>query len=404
MANIFSKLFKKDKDKKDEIIEQGEERLSDDEIEAMLLQDEDAILNDEVEVEEVQEEKYKDIEENLDIKNNEAVRDIEMPYDSVEDEQDVVVEENYESKKEEKVSFFKKLKDGLFKTRKNITEKINDVLANFRTIDEDLFDELEEILITADVGVETTMRILDDLRKKIKLDNIKEPMMIKELLKEEMLHILGEQAEMIGHHTPEVILVIGVNGVGKTTSIGKIASRFKSSGKKVLLAAGDTFRAAASEQLEVWGNRSGVDIIKHQEGADPAAVIFDAINAAKSRKTEILICDTAGRLHNKKNLMEELKKIFRVIEREYPEAHKEVLLVLDATTGQNAISQAKIFKEAANITGIVLTKLDGTAKGGIVIAIKSELDIPVKLVGVGEKINDLQDFVPQDFINALFAD
>ncbi len=404
MPNFFSKLFKKDKEKDnaEEIVDQGEENLSDEEIEAMLLEEEDIDLKEADAPNIAEEEDRNELQEETKENIQNPIVDDELPYQNEKEQEDEQEQEVIEE--EEKVSFFKKLKDGLFKTRKNITEKINDVLSNFRTIDEDLFDELEEILITADVGVETTMRILDDLRKKIKLENIKDPLMIKGLLKQEMLQILGTEAEMIGQHSPGIILVIGVNGVGKTTSIGKIASKLKSSGKKVLLAAGDTFRAAASEQLEVWGNRSGVDIIKHQEGADPAAVIFDAINAAKSRKTDVLICDTAGRLHNKKNLMEELKKIFRVIEREYPEAHKEVLLVLDATTGQNAISQAKIFKEAASITGIVLTKLDGTAKGGIVIAIKSELDIPVKLVGVGEKINDLQNFVPEDFINALFEE
>jgi fused signal recognition particle receptor len=271
-------------------------------------------------------------------------------------------------------------------------------------VDEELFDELEEILITSDVGVETSLKILDSLRLKIKQQNIKDPMEIKGLLKQEMVEILGSATEAIGSHSPEVILIIGVNGVGKTTSIGKISSKLKKSGKKVLIAAADTFRAAAIDQVEVWGKRAGVEVIKHQEGSDPAAVIFDAINAAKSRKTDVLICDTAGRLHNKKNLMEELRKIFKVIDREYPEAHKEVMLVLDATTGQNAISQAKLFKEVANITGIILTKLDGTAKGGIVIGIKSELDIPVKLIGVGEKVNDLQEFIPEDFVNALFAE
>ena len=269
-------------------------------------------------------------------------------------------------------------------------------------MDEELFEELEEILITSDVGVSTTMMILDKLRSRVKEQNIKDPSEVKELLKQEILAIMGESTERLGERTPVVILVIGVNGVGKTTSIGKIASKMKKSGKKVIIAAADTFRAAAIDQLEIWGKRIGVDVIKHQEGADPAAVIFDAINSAKSKKADILICDTAGRLHNKKNLMEELKKISRIIEREYPEAYRETLLVLDATTGQNAISQAKLFKEAADINGLVLTKLDGTAKGGIIIAIKSELDIPVKLIGVGEKVNDLQEFSASDFVNALF--
>lgn len=371
MASFISKLFKKDKEEQDEVLSASEEQLSDEEIEQILI---DEQMNDEESVQE------------LEIS--------EIQADSMEKEEE----------QEEKIPFFTKLKDGLFNTRKSITDKINDTLLKFKTVDEDLFDELEEILITSDVGVETTMKILDDLRLKVKQENIKEPMQIKLLLKQEMLDVLGKASEPIGAHLPEIILVIGVNGVGKTTSIGKISSRLKKSGKKVLIAAADTFRAAAIDQLEVWGKRAGVDVIKHQEGSDPAAVIYDAINAAKSRKTDVLICDTAGRLHNKKNLMEELRKISRVVEREYPEAHKEVLLVLDATTGQNAVSQAKIFKEVSDITGIILTKLDGTAKGGIVISVKTELDIPVKLVGVGEKVDDLQEFIPEDFVNALFAE
>lgn len=299
---------------------------------------------------------------------------------------------------------FKKLKDGLFKTRNNITDRINSVLSSFKTIDEDLFDELEEILITSDVGVETTMKLLEGIKKEVKEQKINDPKAVIELLKQEVLRVMSKDVTPVSNEYPQIIVVIGVNGVGKTTSVGKIANRYKQAGKKVLIAAADTFRAAAIEQLEVWSNRVGADIIKHQEGADPAAIIFDAISAAKSRKTDVIICDTAGRLHNKKNLMEELKKIFRIIDREYPEAHREVYLVLDATTGQNAIIQAKVFKEAADITGIVLTKLDGTAKGGIVIAIKSELNVPVRLVGVGEKIDDLQDFDPVDFANAIFPE
>lgn len=301
-------------------------------------------------------------------------------------------------------NFFAKLKDGLFKTRKNITDKINAVFSSFKTIDDDMFDELEEILITSDIGVETSMNIINRIKERVKKEKINDPFKIIDLLKAEIMDIFEYKVESMENVSPQVIVVIGVNGVGKTTTVGKIAYRFKKAGKKVLIAAADTFRAAAMEQLEVWGNRVGVDIIKHQEGADPAAVIYDAINSAKSRKTDVIICDTAGRLHNKKNLMEELKKIFRVIEREYPEAHREVLLVLDATTGQNAIVQAKVFKEATDISGIVLTKLDGTAKGGIIIAIKSELGIPVKLIGVGEQIDDLQDFQPEDFVNALFSE
>lgn len=301
-------------------------------------------------------------------------------------------------------SFFSRLRNGLEKTRNNISGKINDVLSGFRTVDEELFEELEEVLITSDVGVKTTLLILGSLREKVKEQNIKIPSDIKGLLKQEILAIMEGSVEKIGEKTPAVILVIGVNGVGKTTSIGKMASKLKESGKKVIIAAADTFRAAAIDQLEIWGRKAGVDLVKHQEGSDPAAVIYDAICSAKSKKADVLICDTAGRLHNKKNLMDELKKISGVIEREYPEAHKETLLVLDATTGQNAISQAKLFKEVSDISGLVLTKLDGTAKGGIAIAIKSELDIPVKLIGVGEKLNDLQEFEAKDFINALFEE
>lgn len=390
MAGFFNKLFKRDKEEKDDELLESEEQLSDEEIEQMLMEEQESEDTQEHEAAEAQEQEP------------EAV---EQEYEEEAEENREEVEEAFEEEEEgPKKSFFSKLKDGLFNTRKSITDKINDVLTSFKAVDEELFDELEEILITSDVGVETTMRILDDLRLKVKQQNVKDPMEVKGLLKQEMLEVLGEASQPIGTHSPEIILVIGVNGVGKTTSIGKISSRLKKSGKKVLVAAADTFRAAAIDQLEVWGKRAGVDVIKHQEGSDPAAVIFDAISAAKSRKTDVLICDTAGRLHNKKNLMEELRKIFKVIEREYPEAHKEVLLVLDATTGQNAVSQAKIFKEVADITGIVLTKLDGTAKGGIVIGIKSELDIPVKLVGVGEKVDDLQEFIPEDFVNALFAE
>lgn len=302
------------------------------------------------------------------------------------------------------MGFFDRLKEGLQKTRKGITEKIDKVLVSFGKIDDDLFDELEEILITSDVGIETTLRIISDIKKKVKEQKVIDPLAVKGLLKEELVEILKEDNSSINTETsPAVIIVIGVNGVGKTTSIGKIANLMKQSGKKVILAAGDTFRAAAIDQLEIWSNKVGVDIIKQSEGSDPAAVIFDAVQAAKARKADVLICDTAGRLHTKKNLMEELKKIARVLDRELPGSSRETLLVLDATTGQNAISQAKTFSESTEISGIVLTKLDGTAKGGIVIAIKSELNIPVKLIGVGEKMEDLQKFDPNEFVEALFA-
>lgn len=305
----------------------------------------------------------------------------------------------------EKKGFFAKLKEGLNKTRNSILGGVDSVLGAFTKIDEDLFEELEEILIMADLGVETTMSIIENLRKRVKKEGVTDPSKIKGMLAEEITSILTEGTEDDYElNTPAVLLVIGVNGVGKTTTIGKLCSNLKSDGKSVLLAAADTFRAAAIDQLEVWGKRSGTDIIKHEENSDPAAVVFDAVNAAKNRKTDVLICDTAGRLHNKKNLMEELKKISKVIEREYPQANRETYLVLDATTGQNALQQAKLFKEVADITGIVLTKLDGTAKGGIVVAIKNELKIPVRYIGVGEGIGDLQKFNAENFAKALFGD
>lgn len=301
---------------------------------------------------------------------------------------------------------FKRLKDGLFKTKKGITDRVDNLLKLYKKIDEDLFEELEEILITADIGVQTTMEIVDDLRDRVREEKISEPVQIKKMLMEKLKDILEKlpDSQINIEPPPAIILVVGVNGVGKTTSIAKMAHRFKNKGKKVLLAAGDTFRAAAIDQLKIWGDRVDVDVIRHQEGADPAAVIYDAIHAAKARDIDVLICDTAGRLHNKKNLMNELGKIFNIVDREYGDASKEILLVLDATTGQNAIQQAKIFKEVAQITGLVLTKLDGTAKGGIVIGISKELDIPVKFIGVGEQIEDLQEFDPETFIKAIFGD
>lgn len=304
---------------------------------------------------------------------------------------------------EEKKGFFKRLVSGLAKTRDNIVSGFESIFSAFSSIDDDFYEELEEILIMGDIGVATTEKIITDLKLKVKEQKIKEPAECKQLLmdsiKEQMN--LGETAYEYENKT-SVLLVIGVNGVGKTTSIGKLAGQFKTEGKKVVLAAADTFRAAAIEQLAEWANRSGADIISSKEGADPASVIFDAAQAAKARKADLLICDTAGRLHNKKNLMEELKKINRILDKEYPEAYRENLIVLDATTGQNALVQAKQFMEAADITGIILTKMDGTAKGGIAVAIQAELGIPVKYIGVGEKIEDLQKFDSDTFVNALF--
>jgi fused signal recognition particle receptor len=299
--------------------------------------------------------------------------------------------------------FFDKLKDGLTKTRNSITEKVSEVLNLAITIDDELYEELEEILITSDIGVETSIYVIEKLKKKVKEDKVKDPAGIRPCLKEVIIDILGEnENSAMPIVVPKVLLIIGVNGVGKTTSIGKIAATLKAEKYKVLIAAADTFRAAAIDQLEVWSSRACVELVKHQEGSDPAAVVFDAIQAAKARKVDVLICDTAGRLHNKKNLMDELGKINRVIKREYSEANMETLLVLDATTGQNGVEQAKQFMDICPIDGIILTKLDGTAKGGIVISIKKQLNIPVKYIGVGEGIDDLQEFSSRDFVEALF--
>ena len=304
---------------------------------------------------------------------------------------------------EGKKGFFGRLVEGLAKTRSNIVSGIDSIFSGFSAIDDDFYEEIEETLIMGDLGIQTTMSIVEDLRAKVKEQHIKEPEECKELLinsiKAQM--DLGENAYEF-EHKKSVVLVIGVNGVGKTTSVGKLAGQLKDSGHKVILAAADTFRAAAIEQLTEWAGRAGVDIIAQQEGSDPAAVIDDAVAAAKSRKADVLICDTAGRLHNKKNLMEELRKINRIIDKEYGDAYRETLVVLDGTTGQNALAQARQFMEVADITGIILTKLDGTAKGGIAVAIQSELGLPVKYVGIGEKIEDLQKFNADDFVNALF--
>ena len=304
---------------------------------------------------------------------------------------------------EEKKGFFKRLVEGLTKTRNNLVSGIDSIFSVFSSIDDDFYDEIEEILIMGDLGINATTSIIEDLKRKVKEQHIKDPAECKELLiesiKEEMN--VGETAYEFENRT-SVVLVIGVNGVGKTTSIGKLAGKLKDQGKKVVLAAADTFRAAAGEQLVSWANRAGVEIISGQEGSDPGAVVYDAIQAAKARHADVLLVDTAGRLHNKKNLMAELGKLNRIIEKEYPEAYRETLVVLDGTTGQNALAQAKEFKEVADITGIILTKLDGTAKGGIAVAIHSELGIPVKYIGVGESIDDLQKFDANQFVNALF--
>lgn len=404
---MFKKWFKKKDglEEENQVVEEQvvEEQPGDDQpieeesIEEASLQEEPSAQQvEEVQVEEVQVEEEVQLEEAL-------LEEVQPVEEQVEEERvEIETLEAEEPAAEKQGGFFTKLIKGLDKTRKNITDKIDNLVNNYGEIDDELFEELEEILITADIGMTTTMRLIEELREELVKRKITDVAMVKHVLRDVMAMNLNTVEETaLNTKTPSVILVIGVNGAGKTTSIGKIANLIKSEGKSVLLAAADTFRAGAIEQLIVWGKRSGIEVIAQSEGSDPAAVVFDAVQAAKARKTDVLICDTAGRLHNKVNLMNELNKIFRIIDREYPDANREVLLVLDATTGQNAIQQAKLFQETAPITGIVLTKLDGTAKGGFVFAIKSELGIPVKLIGVGEGINDLQHFNPEEFADAL---
>ncbi len=392
------KWFKKKEKSKEELTENEESQIFDEEV-GHELQEE--VVSDYSDLKSKIENETSDEELNC---NNEydaeSILDISNEITNNEE-----AEIEIEKPVEKKLGLFEKLKNGLTKTRKDMSDKIDGILKSYKKIDEELFEDLEEVLISADVGMNTTMKLIDNLRDRVKEDKITDPEGIKVLLKNEIRKLMLDSVndnELKIEPSPAVILVVGVNGVGKTTTIGKLSNNFKKQGKKVLIAAGDTFRAAAIEQLEEWSNRSGVEFIAHKEGADPAAVIFDGVQAAKARKSDILICDTAGRLHNKSNLMNELNKIFRVVEREYPNATKEILLVLDATTGQNAINQAKTFKEVANITGVALTKLDGTAKGGVIIALQSELKIPVKLVGVGEGIEDLQEFNVEDFVEAIF--
>ncbi|SUB57220.1 signal recognition particle-docking protein FtsY [Peptoniphilus lacrimalis] len=358
------------------------------------------------------EEKNLDLTEEIDNKENiEEDRLEKTSNNSVEVKEEIEVENSSELDNDEapnedkgKVNFFKKLMSGLDKTRKEVGIKINTVMGNYVKIDDDMLEDLEDILISADVGMDTTMKLIDNLRETIIKEKINDPSKVKDILKSETKKLMNEELNKgISDISPSIILVVGVNGVGKTTTIGKLAKRYKDEGKSVLIAAADTFRAAAIDQLKEWGNRVNVDVISHSEGQDPAAVVFDAITAAKSRNADILIVDTAGRLHNKANLMKELEKINRIIDKKYPEAYRETLLVLDATTGQNAMNQAKTFKDAVNITGIALTKLDGTAKGGVVIALQSELQIPIKLVGVGEGIYDLQDFNLDNFLQGIFG-
>lgn len=336
-----------------------------------------------------------------------AIDKEELPEEPVQETEEIAEESEKapaSEAAEEKVGWFQRLKHGLEKTRDDMNYKINDILGNYVQIDDDMMEDLEDLLISSDMGMETTMLLIDRLKDTIREKQIKDPKLVKGLLAEEIRAILEDDPaknRLNVEPSPAIILIVGVNGVGKTTTIGKLAYRFKSEGKSVLIAAADTFRAAAIEQIETWGERSNTPVISHKEGADPAAVVYDAIQAQKSRKIDVLICDTAGRLHNKKNLMNELEKIHRIIEKEAPEAQKEALLVLDATTGQNAILQAKTFNEVTDLSGLILTKLDGTAKGGVVLPLVQELDIPIKLIGVGEGMTDLQDFSGKDFANAL---
>ena len=433
---FLSKLFgKKDKDKKDEILEETSDAAEQDESvenedvaeeidqdalfendedlidQDSLFEDDEALTDEELEAaEKLAEENREEYEAapDLDFDGNfiEYDDDPDEEYDT-EDEETEEVEENEETEvpkeeEEDQISFWEKLKMGLAKTKNALFGSVNDLLKNFVKVDEDLLEELEELLIMADVGVGATEEIIEELRDRIKDGRLKEKDQVLDTLKEILGDMIGEHQPLKLETTPSVILVIGVNGAGKTTSIGKISKRLRLSGKKVVVAAADTFRAAAIDQLEVWCQRAKVDIVKQSEGSDPAAVVFDAINYAKKKDADVLVIDTAGRLHNKQNLMNELAKINRVIERELPDASRENLLVLDATTGQNAVIQAKEFSKAANITGITLNKLDGTAKGGIVISIKRELGIPVKFIGVGEKIDDMQEFDAEEFVSALF--
>lgn len=415
---MFKKWFSFGKN--NEEIKNTEEGTTDDIVEEQVAEvstDLEDIVEGQVEEipeesENITEQQAEEISEELHDITEGQVQELSEEHDDIVEEhvEEVPVElvdvtEEEAEEEPEKRGFFARLKEGLSKTTQNITGKIDQMLGNYTKIDEDMLEELEEILITSDVGYETTVEIVDRLRQNLKEKLIDNPAQVKPELKLVIESMLQENQESLRiEESPSILVVVGVNGVGKTTSIGKLAHQMKGQGKSVLLAAADTFRAAAADQLTIWAERAGVDIVKHQEGADPSAVIFDGIHAAKKRNIDVLICDTAGRLHNRKNLMQELGKIFKIVEREYPEANKEVLLVIDATTGQNAMNQAKVFQEVAPLSGIILTKLDGTAKGGVVLAITQELKIPVKFIGVGEQIDDLQMFDASSFAEAMIGE
>lgn len=421
--------LKKENDENFKTSESNEKDLITDEIEKdeeQVVNEENSTKEDNIKEEleniEIQEEEIDEINISNDVENlkepslieTDAISNIKEEKETTSEEEnldkntDFIKEDNSEEIKEKeepkKTSLFQRLKEGLDKTRKEVGIKINTVIGSYVKIDDEMLEDLEDILISADVGMETTMKLIDNLRETIIREKINDPKEVKPLLMQEAKKLMNPELNTpINTDPPVIILVVGVNGVGKTTTIGKLSARFKSENKSVLVCAADTFRAAAIDQLREWGNRANVDVISHDEGSDPASVVFDAIEAAKARSTDVLIVDTAGRLHNKSNLMKELEKINRIISNKFPEANRENLLVLDSTTGQNAINQAKTFKEVTDITGIALTKLDGTAKGGVVIALQSELNIPIKLIGVGEGIDDLQDFDIDNFLETIFS-
>ncbi len=408
VEDIVEEQVEETPEEREDIVEEQVEETSEKPEDSIEKQVEEAPVKSE----DITEQQAEEISEELHDITEGQVQELSEEHDDIVEEhvEEVPVElvdvtEEEAEEEPEKRGFFARLKEGLSKTTQNITGKIDQMLGNYTKIDEDMLEELEEILITSDVGYETTVEIVDRLRQNLKEKLIDDPAQVKPELKLVIETMLQENQESLRiEQSPSILVVVGVNGVGKTTSIGKLAHQMKGQGKSVLLAAADTFRAAAADQLTIWAERAGVDIVKHQEGADPSAVIFDGIHAAKKRNIDVLICDTAGRLHNRKNLMQELGKIFKIVEREYPEANKEVLLVIDATTGQNAMNQAKVFQEVAPLSGIILTKLDGTAKGGVVLAITQELKIPVKFIGVGEQIDDLQMFDASSFAEAMIGE